>query len=184
MGATCVVVIVPIVVGFQSTPPYGGRPKKPFSWDNIPEVSIHAPVWGATRPDLSTELMRMFQSTPPYGGRQPFESLKQEWQVSIHAPVWGATDELHRHGIYIDVSIHAPVWGATFAPARPMLSAGFQSTPPYGGRLDCGFYSVLCGVSIHAPVWGATPTLKNTYTYNKVSIHAPVWGATPGREQQ
>ena len=57
-------------------------------------VSIHAPVWGATRQ------VQKGLPLPP---------------VSIHAPVWGAT--IHRGNLRnaCEVSIHAPVWGATFS---------------------------------------------------------------------
>ena len=58
------------------------------------DVSIHAPVWGATG-----------KITP----------LVHSFVVSIHAPVWGATRHFvsSRHSPF--VSIHAPVWGATTA---------------------------------------------------------------------
>jgi len=64
------------------------------------EVSIHAPVWGAT--DTLRE-------------RGP------ELWVSIHAPVWGATYHSRLFGIVDFVSIHAPVWGATLYPAPSVL---------------------------------------------------------------
>ena len=77
---------------FQSTPPCGGRPHPATnrasakSFNPRPRVggdtqllqafgdvlvSIHAPVWGATRPMpvLTWDGLR-FQSTPPCGGRQ------------------------------------------------------------------------------------------------------------------
>ena len=55
-------------------------------------VSIHAPVWGATK---------------------TYNSKGELINVSIHAPVWGATNNQYSslYGQY--VSIHAPVWGAT-----------------------------------------------------------------------
>jgi len=56
------------------------------------DVSIHAPVWGATPTWFRTA---------------------QKALVSIHAPVWGAT-EIDMACIHKQiVSIHAPVWGAT-----------------------------------------------------------------------
>ena len=60
-----------MVIRFQSTPPHGGRPKKGKKFYTKPEVSIHAPAWGATT------------------GRG---GLKIAHEVSIHAPAWGATD--------------------------------------------------------------------------------------------
>ena len=79
----------------------------------VGDVSIHAPVWGATRPSV----------LPCF-----------ERAVSIHAPVWGATTAVGVRNNLISfnprtrvgcdpapvlgtletgVSIHAPVWGAT-----------------------------------------------------------------------
>ena len=76
---------------FQSTPPCGGRLKNKFRVAKY-EVSIHAPVRGAT-PGLVL--------------------LCPHFLVSIHAPVRGATllDEGSVHKML--VSIHAPVRGAT-----------------------------------------------------------------------
>ena len=56
------------------------------------EVSIHAPAWGATMPNLR----HYYRIT-----------------VSIHAPAWGATLGAHVHADLGLVSIHAPAWGAT-----------------------------------------------------------------------
>ena len=58
------------VAMFQSTHPCGVRPlteTEIMQW----AVSIHAPVWGATRYRID---------------------YRQNGKVSIHAPVWGATD--------------------------------------------------------------------------------------------
>ena len=73
------------------------------------EISIHAPVKGAT-PGHQV-------------GAQPY-------QISIHAPVKGATKhELGRHpSDYI--SIHAPVKGATREAERILCFHIFQSTLP------------------------------------------------------
>ncbi len=57
---------------FQSTPPCGGRHLKGVILCGYARVSIHAPVWGATR-----------------GGGGGGGG----YAVSIHAPVWGATKE-------------------------------------------------------------------------------------------
>ena len=98
---------------FQSTHPSGVRrrfhllpkprgnfnPRTPVGCDLFPfhdkhrdRISIHAPQWGATRPNA-----RFARWSP----------------ISIHAPQWGAT----RHGGagrgVLAISIHAPQWGAT-----------------------------------------------------------------------
>ena len=123
--------------GFQSTPPYGGRQLPLVLLFRYRDVSIHAPVWGAT-------------DTNPI--------FWSEDEVSIHAPVWGATtlvmmmswemvgfNPRPRMGgdlivvaiwsSFFPVSIHAPVWGATLDHPVSVYRLWFQSTPPYGGRL-------------------------------------------------
>ena len=97
---------------FQSTHPCGVRPVTAGTVADK-KVSIHAPVWGATKlSDLQSHVEI----------------------VSIHAPVWGATccfcrccksnkfQSTHPCGVRLNffvkwwvrlVSIHAPVWGAT-----------------------------------------------------------------------
>ena len=83
------------VVGkeFQSTHPRGVRPSTRPPSSLSPQISIHAPTWGAT-------LSAQFRS----GGQG----------ISIHAPTWGAT-QIEKHVLADDnISIHAPTWGATF----------------------------------------------------------------------
>ena len=77
---------------FQFTLPCGERQsliKKEFQ---LLKISIHAPVWGATKYDVKTFI---------------------DTNISIHAPVWGATNKLENMINYYTISIHAPVWGAT-----------------------------------------------------------------------
>ena len=76
-------------------------------------VSIHAPVWGATRPMYVFILEMEFQSTHPCGVRLVVLKIYYLLLVSIHAPVWGATKALNYLLPSLLVSIHAPVWGAT-----------------------------------------------------------------------
>ncbi len=83
---------------FQSTPPYGGRRLRFCSPCPRCQVSIHAPVWGAT------------QLQHPGPGIEV---------VSIHAPVWGATVSILLDSGNKFVSIHAPVWGATSSQPSP-----------------------------------------------------------------
>ena len=119
-------------------------------------VSIHAPVWGATPPAIIATPAARFQSTPPYGGRHKSDRSFARAHVSIHAPVWGATVLVVLQHRREPVSIHAPVWGATHTGQVPFGLSLFQSTPPYGGRLQSFGDTFLAVVSIHAPVWGAT----------------------------
>ena len=114
MGSDCAVPTCAVPnTTFQSTLPYGERqgpagkdgdpgrfnPRSRMGSDNaedpywyFTEVSIHAPVWGATK----------------------VLGINDSGQVvSIHAPVWGATQHAAVHYLLYVVSIHAPVWGAT-----------------------------------------------------------------------
>ena len=71
----------------------GRDDNSPSNTDPKNVVSIHAPMWGATR---------------------QIKANKAGEFVSIHAPMWGATSEkpdTEKPGTY--VSIHAPMWGAT-----------------------------------------------------------------------
>ena len=57
------------------------------------QISIHAPVWGATDiQDQAIDDKDIFQSTRPYGARPKMLTSRQDTgEISIHAPVWGAT---------------------------------------------------------------------------------------------
>ena len=143
------------------------------------DVSIHAPVWGATNNFPMLIPPTKFQSTHPCGVRRmpsAFNSplvcfnprtrvgcdqfavqVSRFVRVSIHAPVWGATK--HRRLFEQSlVSIHAPVWGATTPLHQQTPQSQFQSTHPCGVRHKNNLDSKKVNVSIHAPVWGATPT--------------------------
>ena len=79
------------------------------------DVSIHAPVWGATIFFVVPLFASTFQSTLPYGERPAAKARQDLKTVSIHAPVWGATLSGSAFGVSrVRVSIHAPVWGATY----------------------------------------------------------------------
>ena len=98
---------------FQSTPPYGGRPLRLRWFFRLFRVSIHAPVWGATRMVLFEPLYIMFQSTPPYGGRQG----------------------RYKRGCPCHQFQSTPPYGGRLSIAAICATpAKFQSTPPYGGR--------------------------------------------------
>ena len=58
----------------------------------MPEVSIHAPAWGATADELQRAFPGVFQSTRPRGARRHgLHGQESPNDVSIHAPAWGAT---------------------------------------------------------------------------------------------
>ncbi len=56
---------------FQSTRPYGARRRPELDKGLVSEVSIHAPVWGATIVYSNFARSFLFQSTRPYGARLP-----------------------------------------------------------------------------------------------------------------
>ena len=215
---------------FQSTRPHGARQQTgpadqgrrwrfnprarmgrdapaPVMADGQPQVSIHAPAWGATRLSGRVRPQSLFQSTRPHGARPWTKSIARPgiWfqstrphgarqiafcrgqdkpEVSIHAPAWGATMAWTTTVLPLQpVSIHAPAWGATLVSSRSVtVPSMFQSTRPHGARLDLRRRAVVHQlVLIHAPAWGATgrgPWLSPGR--RAVSIHAPAWGATWG----
>ncbi len=167
-------------------------------------VSIHAPVWGATRLHARREHGTAFQSTRPCGARLrvlPF--LKGQKMFQSTRPC-GARQATYKSSTEKDVSIHAPVWGATNGCEISRATDGFNPRARVGR--DVTFATLrLTGrgfnprarvgrdgrnrerirgqfVSIHAPVWGATAIICRIRRCKRVSIHAPVWGATQDEE--
>ena len=126
-----------------------------------PEVSIHAPAWGATaeRQEWLANLERVSIHAPAWGATICAAVSSSARCVSIHAPAWGATWFPSLRWMPERVSIHAPAWGAT---SRSLLIqcltiTEFQSTRPHGARLiERIDFSLKLKVSIHAPAWGAT----------------------------
>ena len=146
-------------VVFQSTHPHGVRQRCASACGRSGHISIHAPAWGATGPDLFSPDITL---------------------ISIHAPAWGATQSGDHRGQRRTISIHAPAWGATggrailrfngehFNPRTRMgcdrQSREHRAQPIYFNprtRMGCdsigkGVGSLTAAISIHAPGWGAT----------------------------
>ena len=97
-------------------------------------VSIHAPVWGAT-----LSLLTSIAGLP----------------VSIHAPVWGC-DVPSLCLCSKDISFNPRTrMGATFQHSLAGFSkVCFQSTHPYGVRPFEMRFILSASCSIHAPAWG------------------------------
>ena len=112
---------------------------KTFTFDDRARriaVSIHAPVRGATD-ELFDSLRRRSSFNPrARTGRDPGPRQNPAIPVSIHAPVRGATYAQSVDDASDDVSIHAPVRGATDrCIARVRLPPVVVSiTRPYGAR--------------------------------------------------
>ena len=175
------------------------------AWSGVqriaPNVSIHAPVWGATTcgtikrhiGDCFNPRTRvgcdtngacktwavMFQSTHPCGVRHGTGCTygKDGWFQSTH-PCGVRLCQCVLCNLSALVSIHAPVWGATISFEHDFTKASFNPRT----RVGCDIFVITTAgfniVSIHAPVWGATRYGTCLYCCRFVSIHAPVWGAT------
>ena len=168
---------------FQSTPLCEGRPDATYTIAYKHEVSIHAPVRGATG---------------KYLGK--FNSVA----VSIHAPVRGATDALAHAFAAANMFqstplcegrppvLISPLAKERFNP-RPcargdMLSSHsssklskFQSTPLCEGRLYAhDVTEFLRLVSIHAPVRGATSVPSTSENTHAAFQSTPLCEGRPG----
>ena len=140
-------------------------------------VSIHAPVWGATKKNLSMTLDTLFQSTHPCGVRRLVVKTNEQGIVSIHAPVWGATSTSDHFINEPSVSIHAPVWGATSSFARAKTHQSFNPRTRVGCDAWHGQSRKPPGFNPRTRV-GCDIANAASRQIPKVSIHAPVWGAT------
>ena len=150
---------LPIICGFQFTPPRGGRRVEQDVQARGNQISIQAPAWGATsaRAKLAAAY-GVFQFTPPRGGRRR------------------------------DLGGWACDGGFQFTPrvgATPTTKDGgterlyFNSRPPRGGRpRSYRIQGEQTTISIHAPAWGRPDRIAVSAAHH-ISIHAPAWGATP-----
>ena len=126
------------------------------------EISIHAPMWGATLTALLCE------ATIP---------------ISIHAPMWGATCRQLPSCLalgYFNPRSHVGSDPLSRKCAR--VRSEFQSTLPCGERRPRSDSTrSLLFISIHAPMWGATsfisPPIRKQYNFNPRS-HV---GSDPGQ---
>ena len=83
---------------FKSSNNFDFNPRTRVGCDNllslkqhINPISIHAPVWGATKLVKTFTASQLFQSTHPCGVRLYISTSYATCIISIHAPVWGAT---------------------------------------------------------------------------------------------
>ncbi len=144
---------------FQSTRPCGARHGNGYGPFNSYNVSIHAPLRGATY-----RISGCFAASA----------------VSIHAPLRGATALIAKmeEGKKC-FNPRAPAGRDACMPSGPNAFSRFQSTRPCGARLaaaSCAFNRRP--VSIHAPLRGATAVQSVGSSRSRVSIHAPLRGAT------
>ena len=150
---------------FLLTSPCGGRlgDAKKLIHGN-PQISTHAPAWGATQ-DLphEGEADADFYSRPPRGGRRAPGSC----------PCRSGSDFYSR-----------PAWGATRILLKPTEYLRFLLTPPYGGRQQ--LEAVLGGlivISTHAPEWGAHTPARHAAGRNR-RVTAVKGGSAPSHPRQ
>ena len=78
------------------------------------EISIHAPVKGATKFEGHEQVFLLISiHAPVKGATFTWTGLPDSIDISIHAPVKGATDDRPFRAVHDLISIHAPVKGAT-----------------------------------------------------------------------
>ena len=104
-----------LIVEFQSTHPSGVRHARHMPTFARPDISIHAPQWGATlQSDFNTLVDQVFQSTHPSGVR------RDVWPISI------------RHMTYFNP--RTPVGCDCTRACAGSSTCPFQSTHPSGVR--------------------------------------------------
>ena len=189
---------------FQSTPPWRERRHWSTEESTRSNISIHAPVKGATlwrrnathiitnfnpRPregsdvaiKLSTYRRFKFQSTPPWRERRSFQRVRPNLPppISIHAPVKGATREAV--GIapqLLDFNPRPREGSDCFPEGHTVPGNKFQSTPPWRERQGCNFTRCRQVNFNPRPREGSDQFGYGKITDDVISIHAPVKGAT------
>ena len=124
------------------------------------QISIHAPVRGATVKELCEIVWGEFQSTLPRGERRVFLChVTDNRSISIHAPASGATGDEYLELLPESISIHAPASGATRKDLC-CLQQGCDFNPRSREWSDryIPVIVLLRHISIHAPASGATQT--------------------------
>ena len=105
---------IPIVAPFQSTHPCGVRRYSGLISFKHLLISIHAPMWGATKfKRQHVHVLAISIHAPMWGATGLADFILQLYDISIHAPMWGATQVRGIQRGECGISIHAPMWGAT-----------------------------------------------------------------------
>ena len=189
---------------FQSTLPCGERLIQRMIEVTVLNVSIHAPLRGATMLSLGDAGdVSEFQSTLPCGERP------QAWAGSCPQARFNPRSLAGSDGGCLVqarrgwVSIHAPLRGATWTQSISFRLRMFQSTLPCGERpksrhrvsvsklfqstLPCGERQCVTVSSVIVRMFQSTlpcgerpVARRDTCAQKQVSIHAPLRGATAG----
>ena len=163
-------------------------------------ISILAPAWGASGPEVVKQLSDIFQFSPPRGGRQQLQSNTEALSISILAPAWGASISFHSLSVGKLFQFSPPrggrprcrrwwrtgqnfnsrprVGGVLQAVRERMQRERFQFSPPRGGRQVRRAHLFAQEISILAPAWGASVLNRYVLTVGIISILAPAWGAS------
>ena len=193
---------------FQSTHPSGVRRAMGVDIFDAPNISIHAPQWGATRSERGQTVFggisihapqwgatgrahrrrhgMGFQSTHPSGVRLgwPPTPPKETINFNPRTPV-GCDDRRRRHHPSIRISIHAPQWGATGSfPMRWRNPTNFNPRTPVGCDAVVGYVHLRGAKFQSTHPSGVRPqALAGAQSGDGISIHAPQWGATPAQRR-
>ena len=135
-----------------------GRDRSPRGLHLGRQVSIHAPVKGATLVVEGSEIEATFQSTRRREGRD-----QEDGRFRRRAPRFNPRAREGRDRA---------------CPCGLRLYTGFNPRAREGRDGRGGSPEECPQVSIHAPVKGATATRERLFRSTLVSIHAPVKGAT------
>ena len=188
---------------FQFTPPRGGRLAEDDCIVHTILISIHAPVWGATRGAKSYgQYLYQFQFTPPCGGRPPgggrtaprahhFNSRPRvggdppnmtRGTVDVFQftpPCGGRLQDVGFLDQLVDFNSRPRVGGDRAHCPEVLLGIQFQFTPPCGGRpWNPGTTRSPCYFNSR-PRAGGDLVSESLKKIGFISIHAPVRGATP-----
>ena len=121
-------------------------------------ISIHAPLRGATRPEEALSLRPEFQFTLPCGERPCYfgGTVPHKYFNSRSLAGSDGISECFCN-IFSNISIHAPLRGATCSSVIVISCLLFQFTLPCGERLQViANQTYDSTISIHAPLRGAT----------------------------
>ena len=99
---------------FQSTHPRGVRPDDDVTCRSVGSISIHAPSWGATTPEVALSTIRHNFNPRTLVGCDDEENGKNgsRWNFNPRTLV-GCDIYLAKFLTVFFISIHAPSWGAT-----------------------------------------------------------------------
>ena len=144
---------------FQSTHPRGVRQYDIMGEGLTPEISIHAPAWGATVLVVFRNQKVAFQSTHPRGVRRylPCDQLHPDHDFNprtrvgcdLGASGWSWSDTYFNPRTRVGCDTCTMIVGDRGTDFNPRTRVGCDLPPER-------VYQAMVRISIHAPAWGAT----------------------------